>query len=282
MNKTFDFQRLGAVIRWDILTNWKGYMTRTIGLAIALALYSILQLYLFRSSIGIFDDKDSLAFFMQGKFCTLFICIAVFLFFISASNIFGNMKTKLQREGYLMLPATKIEKYISRFLLMTIGSIIMMLIALIVADAVQFIFSFFMTPEFHASVTWETFRFIFFKGEDDHETYWEIVYFCISFCIFVHSFFSVGGSFYRKYPVLLTTVTAIILSMIFGYTINEMGEAGWLDFLKDIDMSRSTTASYCVTAFWSILFLIVAAFNYWASYKIFTRMQVICNKWINL
>ena len=282
MNKTFDFQRLGAVIRWDILTNWKGYMTRTIGLAIALALYCILQLYLFRSSIGIFDDKDSLAFFMQGKFCTLFICIAVFLFFVSASNIFGNMKTKLQREGYLMLPATKIEKYISRFLLMTIGSIIMMLIALVVADAVQFIFSFFMTPGFHASATWETFRFIFFKGEDDHETYWEIVYFCISFCIFVHSFFSVGGSFYRKYPVLLTTVTAIILSMIFGYTINEMGEAGWLDFLNDIDMSRGTTASYCVTAFWSILFLIVAAFNYWASYKIFTRMQVICNKWINI
>ena len=281
MNKTLDFQRLGAVIRWDILTNWKGYMTRTMGLAIGLSIYSVLQLYLFRSSVGIFNDEGCLSYFMQSKFCTFFICIAFFLFFISASNIFGNMKTKLQREGYLMLPANKIEKYVSRFLLMTIGSVIMIFIALIISDAVQFIFSFFVTPGFHASTTWETFRYLF-EEDNDHKPYWEIVCFCISFSIFVHSFFSVGGSFYRKYPVLLTTVSAIILSMIFGYVINEMGEAGMLDFLKDIDMSRGTTASYCFTAFWSILFLIIATFNYWASYKIFTRMQVICNKWINL
>ena len=30
------------------------------------------------------------------------------------------------------------------------------------------------------------------------------------------------------------------------------------------------------------VFLALAAFNYWASYKLFTRMQVICNKWINI
>lgn len=282
MNKTFDFQRLGALIRWDILTNWKGYMNRTIGLAIGLAIYCILQLYLFRSSVGIFNDEDCLSYFMQSKFCVFFIVIAFFLFFISASNIFGNMKTKLQREGYLMLPATKIEKYISRFLLMTIGSIAMILIALVISDAVQFIFSFFMTPGYHASITWETFRFLFVKGEDEQKTYWEVVCICISLCIFVHSFFTVGGAFYRKYPILLTTCSAIILSMILGYAINEMGKAGFFSFLKDIDMSKGTAASYCATTFWSTLFLIIAAFNYWASYKIFSRMQVICNKWINI
>ena len=32
----------------------------------------------------------------------------------------------------------------------------------------------------------------------------------------------------------------------------------------------------------STVLLALAAFNYWASYKLFTRMQVICNKWINI
>lgn len=41
MNKTFDLHRFGMVLRWDLLTNWKGYFYRTAGLAIGIILLSI-------------------------------------------------------------------------------------------------------------------------------------------------------------------------------------------------------------------------------------------------
>ena len=53
MNKTFDFQRLGAVIRWDLLNYWKRYLNCTIGLAISLSVYSIVLLYSFQNYMGI-------------------------------------------------------------------------------------------------------------------------------------------------------------------------------------------------------------------------------------
>lgn len=43
-----------------------------------------------------------------------------------------------------------------------------------------------------------------------------------------HSFATLGGTFYRKLPVLLTACTGILLSMILGYIINKLGEAGVL------------------------------------------------------
>lgn len=45
MNKTFDLHRFGMVLRWDLLTNWKGYFYRTAGLAIGIILLSISMLY---------------------------------------------------------------------------------------------------------------------------------------------------------------------------------------------------------------------------------------------
>ncbi len=62
------------------------------------------------------------------------------------------MKTKLQRESFLMLPANNLEKYAARFLMMSVGSILIMVIATLIGDFVQFILSFFMTPGYHASI----------------------------------------------------------------------------------------------------------------------------------
>ena len=103
-----------------------------------------------------------------------------------------------------------------------------------------------------------------------------------SFILFSHSFATLGGTFYRKLPVLLTACTGILLSMILGYIINKLGEAGVFDFFSHINFSNGSTADYCITITAFFVFLALAAFNYWASYKLFTHMQVICNKWINI
>lgn len=288
MNKTFDLHRFGMVLRWDLLTNWKGYFYRTAGLAIGIILLSISMLYFFLHSY--FIVEKGLDFYYECRMTGFLAAIFTLLFFVSASNIFGNMKTKLQRESFLMLPANNLEKYAARLLMMSIGSILMMMIATLIADFVQFVFSFFMTPGHHASIIGCFLSQIYKTATDTSNNPISILAWQRkidaallgwSFLIMIYSFCLLGGTFFRKQPIILTAVSGIIIFMIIGYCGSELEEWGAFDFFKHLNYDNPGT-SLCMAIFWSVIFLALAASSLWASYKIFTRMQVICNKWINI
>ena len=288
MNKTFDLHRFGMVPRWDLLTNWKSYFYSIAGLAIGIIMLSISMLYSFPHSH--FIVEGDLGNYYEGSMTGFLAAIVILFFFISPCNIFSNMKTKLQRENFMMLPANNLEKYAARFLMMSVGSILMMLIATLIADFVQFVLSFFMTPGYHASIIGSSLSLIYKAATNTGDNP-----ICIlagqykidaailgwSFLTMIYSFCLLGGTFFRKQPIILTAVSGIIIFMIIGYCGSELEEWGAFDFFKHFNYDNPGT-SLCIAIFWSVVFLALAAFSLWASYKLFTRMQVICNKWINI
>lgn len=289
MNKTFDLHRFGMVLRWDLLTNWKSYFYSIAGLAIGIIMLSISMLYSFPHSY--FIVERDLNYYYECRMTGFLAAIFILFIFISACNIFSNMKTKLQRESFMMLPANNLEKYAARFLMMSIGSIIMMLIATLIADFVQFVLSFFMTPGYHASIIGSSLSQIYKAATDAtcNNPISILAWQCKidaalvgwSFLIMIYSFTLLGGTFFRKQPIILTAVSGIIIFMIIGYCGSELEEWGTFDFFKHLNYDNLGT-SLCMAIFWSVIFLALAASSLWASYKIFTRMQVICNKWINM
>lgn len=288
MNKTFDLHRFGMVLRWDLLTNWKSYFYSIAGLAIGIIMLSISMLYSFPHSH--FIVEGDLGNYYEGNMTGFLAAIVILFFFISPCNIFSNMKTKLQRENFMMLPANNLEKYAARFLMMSVGSILMILIATLIADFVQFVLSFFMTPGYHASIIGSSLSQIYKAATNTGDNP-----ICIlagqykidaailgwSFLTMIYSFCLLGGTFFRKQPIILTAVSGIIIFMIIGYCGSELEEWGAFDFFKHFNYDNPGT-SLCIAIFWSVVFLALAAFSLWASYKLFTRMQVICNKWINI
>ena len=289
MNKTFDLHRFGMVLRWDLLTNWKSYFYSNAGLAIGIIMLSISMLYSFPHSHFIVEGGD-LGKYYENRMTGFLVAIFILFIFISACNIFSNMKTKLQRESFMMLPANNLEKYAARFLMMSIGSIIMMLIATLIADFVQFVLSFFMTPGYHASIIGSSLSQIYKAATDAGNNPISILagqckidaaLLGWSFLIMIYSFTLLGGTFFRKQPIILTAVSGIIIFMIIGYCGSKLEEWGAFDFFKHLNYDNPGT-SLCMAIFWSVIFLALAASSLWASYKIFTRMQVICNKWINM
>ena len=289
MNKTFDLHRFGMVLRWDLLTNWKSYFYSMAGLAIGIILLSISMLYSFPHSHYIVGGD--LGNYYEDSMTGFLATILIAFFFVSACNIFSNTKTKLQRENFLMLPANNLEKYAARFLMMSVGSILMMLIATLIADFVQFVLSFFMTPGYHASIIGSSLSQIYkiatIGGNNPisilawHEKI-DAALLGWSFLIMIYSFCLLGGTFFRKQPLILTAVSGIIIFMIIGYCGSKLEDWGvfGVHYYENY-YSQAPTLSM-TTIFWSVVFLALAAFNYWASYKLFTRMQVICNKWINI
>ena len=289
MNKTFDLHRFGMVLRWDLLTNWKSYFYSMAGLAIGIIMISISMLYNFPHSRVIGAGGD-LSDYYRCSIVGFLAALFMLFIFISACNIFSNMKTKLQRESFMMLPANNLEKYAARFLMMSIGSIIMMLIATLIADFVQFVLSFFMTPGYHASIIGSSLSQIYKAATNTGDNPISILagqykidaaILGWSFLTMIYSFCLLGGTFFRKQPIILTAVSGIIIFMIIGYCGSELEEWGAFDFFKHFNYDNPGT-SLCIAIFWSVVFLALAAFSLWASYKLFTRMQVICNKWINI
>lgn len=289
MNKTFDLHRFGMVLRWDLLTNWKSYFYSIAGLAIGIIMLSISMLYSFPHSY--FIVERDLNYYYECRMTGFLAAIFILFIFISACNIFSNMKTKLQRESFMMLPANNLEKYAARFLMMSVGSILIMVIATLIGDFVQFILSFFMTPGYHASIIGSSLSQIYKAATDAtcnnpiSILAWQYKIDAAllgwSFLIMIYSFCLLGGTFFRKQPIILTAVSGIIIFMIIGYCGSELEEWGAFDFFKHLNYDNPGT-SLCIAIFRSVIFLALAASSLWASYKIFTRMQVICNKWINI
>lgn len=288
MNKTFDLHRFGMVLRWDLLTNWKSYFYSIAGLAIGIIMLSISMLYSFPHSY--FIVERDLNYYYECRMTGFLAAIFILFIFISACNIFSNMKTKLQRESFMMLPANNLEKYAARFLMMSVGSILIMVIATLIGDFVQFVLSFFMTPGYHASIIGSSLSQIYKAATDSgNDPISILAWQCKadaaligwSFLIMIYSFTLLGGTFFRKQPIILTAVSGIIIFMIIGYCGSKLEEWGAFDFYTHLNYDNPGT-SLCIAIFWSVVFLALAAVSLWASYKLFTRMQVICNKWINI
>ena len=288
MNKTFDLHRFGMVLRWDLLTNRKSYFCSIAGLAIGIIMLPISMLYTFPHSHYIVGGD--LGNYYEDSMTGFLATILIAFFFVSACNIFSNTKTKLQRESFMMLPANNLEKYAARFLMMSVGSILIMVIATLIGDFVQFVLSFFMTPGYHASIIGSSLSQIYKAATDSgNDPISILAWQCKadaaligwSFLIMIYSFTLLGGTFFRKQPIILTAVSGIIIFMIIGYCGSKLEEWGAFDFYTHLNYDNPGT-SLCIAIFWSVVFLALAAVSLWASYKLFTRMQVICNKWINI
>ena len=275
MNNNFQFRRLLMVMRWDVFTNLKAYLNMMLGMTFALLPFFIMQLYQLSKQYQLFPDAIDLSYWGMSQYVLMIFSIAMYMM---ATQIFMVMKTTGQREQFLMLPASNLEKYISRFLFSTLGAAVAMITAIVVADLVQLIFSFLLLPGHHQSVCLSTMALLWkiwttFIESIDSTGALLLSLLIVTCGVLVHSFFILCGTLFRKHTIVVTTILFIAMTYLVIYVIESVpgtittclnhGDNSWLFSLL-------------------IAELLLGGFQYWLSYKVFTRMQVICNKWINL
>lgn len=283
MNKVLDFHRLAMVLRWDALSNWKKYVRSTLGLAFVFSFICIFYQFNWRSNgyVTYNDVKDLYLGNVSGMF------ISFIIFFFCGSRIFINMKTKASRSLFLMLPATNMEKFISRLLYTVLGTSLMIVASWVIADIIQLVFSLFLTPGMQGSLVGKAFEELFLKNNFDSSHFivrngtsvlgqtFPVGMFLFSLTLFTHSFFTLGGTVFRKSATLLTICTSFILMFL----------TALISSFVDADVLRHLVQSMEPDTFgWLMVMvlLLLSAFNYWAAYKLFTHMQIINNKWFNV
>lgn len=285
MNKVLDFHRLAMVLRWDALSNWKKYVRNTLGLAFVFSFICICFQFNWRSNGYVtYHDVKDLYF---GNVSGLFMFISFIIFFFCGSRIFINMKTKASRSLFLMLPATNMEKFTSRLLYTVLGTSLMIFASWMIADIIQFVFSLFLTPGMQGSLVARAFEQLFLKNNFDSSHFvvrngtsvlgqtFPVGMFLLSLTIFNHSFFTLGGTIFRKSATLLTICSSFILMFLMALISSFVDDDVLVHFVQS--MQPNTFGWLMVN-----VFLLLSVFNYWASYKLFTHMQIINNKWFNI
>ena len=278
MKTTFDINRFMNLLKYEIFTESKGFARGAIGLTVGLAFYFMANLYFERGLLM----ETPLAFnYFYGNLAGVALFVGFALMMVAGCSIFKNLLSKQNRITFLSLPASNLEKYISRFIWVNVGYAIMFVIAVIFADLLLALFSLMLGLGVHGSVTTTLFAELFESKTILYSRILNPGYFSVMVCtimLFMQSSWTLLGTLFRKNAWLWTLCIQVILG-----TSWVMAISGPDSFLSQLWHSFHSTLGHDLF-FWThiILGLAASALMYWGSYRIFCRMQVINNKWLNV
>ena len=280
-NRYFSFSRLGLVMKRDLMENWK----KNLNLFLAMSL-AFLAVYLFQMNdfdISWMNDSIEAKTYINGHtqgFATIFYLTL----FYQAAEIMSNMRKKESRLSYLVLPATMLEKFVARALAFTAGIVVMLLASSLLAEVVRWAFlSFFpsLADRFKIFVWAGAWGNILdsFIGEPKLiiNSYAFVPQGIMNTLVFFwfHSLFILGGSYFGKHAFFKTCGTIISVVLVFiglGILLDTVEVWNTIRPLIDLLAKLSESTVFLIIGF---TFFCFTCFNWWLSYKLFTRQQVI-------
>ena len=274
--KNFDINRFGSVLKWNALMTKKEILTNTASMTFAFVVLAVVQVMSSRneSDMVVADNFNSFTSF--ALFVFLIICS------IGGCWIFNNMKTKEQRITFKMLPATDLEKFVARALYATIVWWLMAFVAFCLADLFRMLISLIAGIDIVKSAIPDFLNMLFggndhnisIFGETDMTYVLPLTFAANAWAFWVHSLYILGGALFRRRQFVLTTLAHCIIGLAFTPII--------VDFVDSLD--KATAEQMFCIVMWTAgsVFTLLFLLNWWLSYRIFRRMQVINNKWLNL
>ncbi len=128
----FNTKRFANVLKWDFMNNWK--YTLWLFLVMIVVFTCMLGLTYFNSNSDYMQGVHDTMMSVQASACNFILSIIILA---GASRMFLPLKDKQSATAFLSLPATNLEKFISRFLNVIVLWIVVGCVAFLCADALQ-------------------------------------------------------------------------------------------------------------------------------------------------
>lgn len=267
MNTTiFDLTRFQKVLKRHLMlkkrhTLWTllGFTFGFVGILLPLVLFQI------GNSVTSESLKDMADGFVGGVlfFVTLY-------FIVSSTFIDKDFKTRCARTSELMLPATKVEKYVVRVLYATLGMVVMILVALALADLLQQLVSIIVLHGAHASLLMSLLRVCDEMGAP-------IVLGCVAMVLWGNSLFLLGGLLFKKYAWAITILAIHLISILLNALL-----LGFVYLLTTYTSYEVYLPKEGWEMIWPCVPLAFTLFNYWLGYKLYARQQIINNRFFQI
>ena len=288
METTFSMTRVQHIMRRDLIENWKSNLYGLLGI---FAAYFFPMLG-FLWSAERWTEEGYPEVYSFERFCGNMLGIIGMVVSVAmiyyASRIMKCMDNKEKRISYLLLPATKLEKFFSRALFVTVGTVLMILVALLALELTHYL----LLPVFDLPAVYsqpmlvEVFSLRWAHASVDATgepvySWWLMQLLVWIFCLWNHSLFILGGSFWYKHPFLKTIGACLVVTILGGILFANLAEGGFLarfsDWMQEHYQDTPQTVNGLLTII-SVVFLLFTVFNWWLSYRMFTRSEVVKRK----
>lgn len=259
-------------MQWTVVNDRSVFVKLTITWTIIFFLLFLMVIHLTGYQVRTMHDPYSL--YLANALDTAVAVMVCGLLF-QPCFIFANLKTKQERINFFMLPSTNLEKYIARFVTVIFIWTLCCLVGFVVADMLQWLVAVILHPQVTGFVMSQidfsgALSSFYLKSGSSSVSHLCLLLTFILSMLSLHSFYLLGGTFFRRHAWVLTVLFSIVLSMVFGFNMSHTP-----DFVEHINPNA-------VLGILSAIDVLIIVFNYWASFRLFERMQIINNKWVNL
>ncbi len=274
--KRFDIKRFNRTLGWSFVMMRKEILTNAAAMFFAMFLPFLIQLF-----AGYGSSRAIVANGIDTAVHTDFFIYTV-LVMIGGCWIFNNMGTKEQRITFRMLPATDLEKFVVRALYVTVVWWLMGAVAFCLADVFRMLISIIAGIDVVESAIPAFFRLIFAFGIDgrldvgdmSQAEAFSFVALMLAWIFWVHSFYILGGAFFRRRQFVFTTLAHFLLMMVCMPLLVHIVDGADFDDRFSLAVALAWTGSAVLAA--------LCVLDWWLAYMIFRRMQAVNNKWVNL
>lgn len=288
METTFSMTRVQHIMRRDLIENWKSNLYGLLGI-FAACFFPMLG---FLWSAERWTEEGYPEVYSFERFCGNMLGIIGMVVSVAmiyyASRIMKCMDNKEKRISYLLLPATKLEKFFSRALLVTVGTALMILVALLALELTHYLLLplFDLPAVYSQSMLVEVFSMRWAHASVDATgepvySWWLMQLLVWIFCLWNHSLFILGGSFWYKHPFLKTIGACLAVTILGGILFANLAEGVFLarfsDWMQEHYQDTPQTVNGLLTII-SVVFFLFTVFNWWLSYRLFTRSEVVKRK----
>ena len=266
--KNFNIKRFWYTFRWYVIENRNMLLLGTAGMALGIFLTEMFTIWMGSR----YPDGPYLAhrtMIIAVSFCMLIIVIAQYAAF---SSIFSLLKKRQKRIAFLTLPATNLERYLAVLIFTIVVWPICIFGAYVLGELLRMLVTGILGLGWYSNIG------IFFKSFFNIKESWtwaEVVSTALfySLLLWTCSVFVLGGTWFRKYAFLIV-VLSIVALFIAIFKIFPRAE-----LINISDTSTTVNSSAYVVI---LLLTAFSLFNFWLSYQIFKRFQIITSKWTNV
>lgn len=265
--KNFDLQRFGRVLRFDFAQNRQHLLWCVLGM-----LMVYLFFFWFAHNIGmrvdiVTDWELHIKHICEGV--GFFGVIGFYIYMLlMASTLYWREQKKAKRTAWLMLPATNMEKFLSRWVylfVVSLGGLLMFF----VADAIHMAWLWMTDKPIIAATTYS--QYYFMPTSDIRTDFaWFKVLSFDCFLMSVQAFFLMGGILFRKFQPIVTALVGIVLFLGLDYFRVCCGP----------DTSDIPNTWYHVML--SVFFVALTCVFTVLAYRLFCRWQLATRNFVNL
>ena len=302
INNKFSFSRFGAVLKCDLMENWLRYVGVFAILFFANLAYQLVGIkdVVELSMLRGVPTEEYMGRLASDCVPLFYGVLALSLMCAAADMTAVPFKSKGHATNYLMMPATNMEKFLSRVFINVVMVIVMAYVALFLADLARMLYVAITDTEgfygFTVPMVWgeliETFPSFFRTGGEvwgltadgtvrviEFSAYYGVmnVTALVAAFLFAHSLFILGGCIWRKAAIIKIWITQLVVTSavvwIFVYF-----ESEFLSLVNSVFLPLFETEQRAGMTLMGIaipVLLALTALNWWLSYRLFSRKQMI-------